>query len=188
MKKVLLIDASPRKNGNSEVIVDTIATDLVNCEVTVFKMRAKNYHHCTACAACQGRDTQYCVQKDDISALLNIIDKCDAILMATPIYNHQVSSMGRIFIERLYPFFNVEKKNMSNTTKFGKKAALVCSFWGGPQDIYQKYAYWTVETFSQIGAEQTKAVVFGQIPERGEIRARADYMQQVHEVSKWLLE
>jgi len=28
----------------------------------------------------------------------------------------------------LYPFFHVEKKSMFNTSKFGKKAALVCSY------------------------------------------------------------
>ena len=188
MKKILLIDASPRKNGNSEVIVDTIAADLENCEVTVFKMREKKCNHCIACSFCQGKDGQSCVQKDDITALLGVIDTCDAVVLATPIYNHQVSSMTRLFIERLYPFFHVEKKNMSNTSKFGKKAALVCSFWGGPQEVYQKYADWTVENFSQIGAENLKSLLFGQIPERGEIKEHENYMQQVHELAKWLVD
>jgi multimeric flavodoxin WrbA len=40
-KKILLIGTSPRKNGNSEVIVDTIAGDIKDAEVTVFKMREK---------------------------------------------------------------------------------------------------------------------------------------------------
>ena len=110
MKKVLLVDASPRKNGNSEIIVDTIAADLKDAEVTVFKMREKNCKPCMACAACQGKETQMCVQKDDIAELLPVIEACDSILVASPIYNQQITSQAKLFIERFYPFFHVEKK------------------------------------------------------------------------------
>lgn len=124
MKKIVLIDASPRKGGNSEAVTDIIANDLADCEVTVFKMREKD---CRACGACQGRDTQQCVQKDDIAALLPAIERCDAIMLATPIYNQQITSQAKLFIERFYPFFKADGKGMSNTSKYGKKAALVCS-------------------------------------------------------------
>lgn len=186
MKKILLVDASPRKNGNSEVIVDTLKEEFKNAEVTVFKMREKKCNNCLACAACQGKETQMCVQKDDITELLPIIDECDAIVLTTPIYNHQMSSMSRLFVERLYPFFNVEKKNMSNTSKFGKKAALVCSFWGGPKEVYEKYASWSVETFLQMGAEETKSIVFGGVLNRGDIKDHDDYMKEVKELAEWL--
>lgn len=76
-----------------------------------------------------------CVQRDDITALLPVIDQCAAIVMATPIYNQQITAQAKLFIERWYPFFNREKKNWSNTSRQGKKAALVCSFWGSPKNI-----------------------------------------------------
>lgn len=138
MKKIVLVDASPRQGGNSEIVVDTLAEALAGCEVTVFKMREKDCRFCRACAACQGKETQMCVQRDDITALLPVIDQCDAIVMATPIYNQQITAQAKLFIERWYPFFNREKKNWSNTSRQGKKAALVCSFWGSPKDIVKK--------------------------------------------------
>lgn len=100
MKKIVLVDASPRQGGNSEIVVDTLA----GCEVTVFKMREKDCRFCRACAACQGKETQMCVQRDDITALLPVIDQCDAIVMATPIYNQQITAQAKLFIERWYPF------------------------------------------------------------------------------------
>ena len=188
MKKILLIDSSPRINGNSEVIVDTLANVLQHQDVTLFKMYEKNCNPCFACGACQGKETQSCVQDDDITALLPHIEDCDAIVMATPIYNHQMNSQAKMFIERFYPFFNIEKKNMSNTSKFGKKAAFISSCWGGPKDIYKKYADWTLETFSQIGVEKTKALVFDQIPGRGDIKINENYMSELYELAKWLEE
>lgn len=188
MKTIVLVDASPRQGGNSEIVVDTLAEALAGCEVTVFKMREKDCRFCRACAACQGKETQMCVQRDDITALLPVIDQCDAIVMATPIYNQQITAQAKLFIERWYPFFNREKKNWSNTSRQGKKAALVCSFWGSPKDIVKKYADWTVSGFSQIGAEETRTLIFDHVPGRGEIRSRPDYMAQLRELARWLAE
>lgn len=188
MKKVLLVDASPRKGGNSEIVVDTLAEHLNGCEVTVFKMREHDCRSCQACAACQKKDTQMCVQKDDITPLLPVIDQCDAIVVASPIYNQQITSLAKLFIERFYPFFNVEKENMSNTSKQGKKAALICVCWGSDRDVTQQYADWTVSGFSQVGATNTRALVFDGIPGLGEIRNREDYMEQLKELAGWLSE
>ena len=38
MKKILLVNASPRKGGNSDTITKMLAEDLKDCEVTVFNM------------------------------------------------------------------------------------------------------------------------------------------------------
>ena len=188
MKKILLVNASPRKGGNSDIAIQTLAENLSDQVVTIFTMRDKNCHPCQACAACQGKTTQTCVQKDDITALLPLIDQCDAIILASPIYNHQINSQAKLFIERFYPFFNVTMKNMSNTSKQGKKAALICICWGSPRDVTERYATWTVVGFSQIGATETQSLVFNEIPERGAIRQRDDYLAQLKDLAGWLAE
>ena len=186
MKKVLLVNASPRKNGNSDTIVNMLAEDLADCEVVVFNMREKTCNPCLACGACQGKDTQMCVQKDDIKELLPAIDQCDAIVLATPIYNHQICSQAKLFIERWYPFFKFDDPMMTNSSKKTKKGALVCSFWGSPVDVTQKYAEWTVDGFAQIGVADKRTVLFPQIPERGDVAKREDYIAQAHDLAKWL--
>lgn len=188
MKKILLVDASPRKGGNSDVVIETLAQDLQGCEVTVFKMREKDCRQCMACDACQHKDTQSCVQNDDITALLPLIDTCDAIVLATPIYNQQITSRAKLFIERFYPFFRAGDPMMTNSSKRDKKAALVCSFWGSPKDVTTRYAEWTVQNFAQIGANQTRTLIFNGIPERGQILERPDYLDELHALANWLAE
>lgn len=188
MKKILLVNASPRKEGNSDRITALLADDLKDCEVTIFNMREKNCRPCLACGACQGKDTQLCVQKDDVEKLLPVIDECDAIVIATPIYNHQICSQAKLFIERWYPFFAYDRPFMSNTSRPGKKGALVCSFWGSPVDVIEKYADWTVSGFSQMGADKTKVVLFPQIPGRGDVLKNKEYITEIHELSDWLSE
>lgn len=186
MKKILLVNASPRINGNSDTIVKMLAEDLKDCEVTIFNMREKNCKPCMACGACQGKDTQICVQNDDIKDLLFTIDECDGIVLATPIYNQQICSQAKLFIERWYPFFKYDNRLMTNTSKYGKKGAIICSFWGSPVDVTEKYAKWTLDGFSQIGIEEKKTLLFPQIPERGDVKNNKQYVEQIHELAKWL--
>lgn len=186
MKSILLVETSPRRNGNCEIITDMIAGDLKGENVTVFKMREKTCNPCMACGECQGKDTQMCVRKDDITPLLPVIEECDAILVVTPIYNQQITSRAKLFIERFYPFFNAAKKNMSNTHKFGKKAALVCVCWGSPIETVKAYADWTVSGFSQIGAEEFRSCVFNGLAAPGDVKNHPDYLESIHELSKWL--
>lgn len=186
MKKILLVDASPRLKGNSESVVNTLTEDLKEHEVIVYKMRETKNNFCLACEACQRKDTQNCVQADDYTNLLPVIDKCDAIVIATPIYNQQISSMAKLFIERWYPFFKYDAPFMSNSSKLGKKGALVCSFWGSPIDLIKKYAEWTVSGFSQIGCDKTKAVLFPQIPGRGDVLKKDNYVNEIHKLAEWL--
>lgn len=77
---------------------------------------------------------------------------------------------------------------MSNTAKYGKKAALVCSFWGSPKDRVKTYADWTVSGFCQMGAEQFQTLIFNHIPNAGDVANRPDYLEQVHQLACWLNE
>lgn len=52
----------------------------------------------------------------------------------------------------------------------------------------ERYAAWTVAGFSQIGATETQSLVFNEIPERGAISGREDYMAQLDGLASWLAE
>lgn len=185
-KKIVLVNASPRKGGNSDCIIKFLVEKLENCDVTIFNMMEKDVRFCLACGACQGKDTQNCVQKDDYTALLPILDECDGIVLATPIYNQQITSRAKLFFERMYPFFKFDDSLMTNSKKKDKKAALVCSFWGSPVDVTTKYSEWTAKNFGQMGADKTKALIFSQIPEKGDVLSNPDYMNQLKNLAEWL--
>ena len=46
MKKIVLIDASQRERGNSEIIVDKISQMLPDADVHVFRMKKQNCQYC----------------------------------------------------------------------------------------------------------------------------------------------
>lgn len=42
MKKIIIIDSSPRKGGNSDVITDKLAAETKDAKTEVFRLREKS--------------------------------------------------------------------------------------------------------------------------------------------------
>jgi multimeric flavodoxin WrbA len=102
-KKVLVLSASPRKGGNSDLLCDQFMQGAKEAENQVEKifLRDKKINHCVACGACQGNGGK-CVQKDDMSEVLDKMMAADVIVMATPVYFYTMNGQMKTLIDRTY--------------------------------------------------------------------------------------
>jgi len=185
MKKIIIVDASPRKGGNSDVVTDKLCAEIKNADVEVFKIREKTVNPCHGCDACKGRDKAGCVQKDDIGALISRIDESDAVVLNTPIYFGQVSAQAKMFIDRMYCFFDPGKPSMTNAYKSNRKTALICTC-GDGSGAYDKYAEETVHCMDTIGVAESRSLVCGGINGLGECKEKPEYMKSIGEIADWL--
>lgn len=103
MKKVLVISASPRRNGNSDTLCDEFirgAREAGNeCE-KVF-LRDKKIGYCNGCGVCN--DTHRCVLKDDMEEILDSLVTSDVIVFATPVYFYTMDGQMKTLIDRTVP-------------------------------------------------------------------------------------
>ena len=85
-KKILILSASPRKGGNSDLLCDQFAKGAEEAGHQVEKVRVqeKKISPCLACYGCRG--TGVCVQKDDMAAILDKMVEADVLVLATPVY------------------------------------------------------------------------------------------------------
>ena len=103
MKNVLVISASPRRHGNSDILCDRFiegAETAGNKTEKVF-LADKKIGYCKGCGVCN--TTHKCVQKDDMAELLDKTVNADAIVFATPIYFYSVDAQLKTFIDRTVP-------------------------------------------------------------------------------------
>lgn len=101
--KVLLINGSPRANGNTSLALGEIAKQLDKhgVETELVQIGNKPLHCCVACGYC--RSNKHCVFTDDLCN--EVIDKlaaADALIVGTPTYYGQpnggvLSLMQRVF-------------------------------------------------------------------------------------------
>jgi multimeric flavodoxin WrbA len=99
-KKVLVISASPRKGGNSEMLCDQFilgAKEAGNKTEKIF-LRDKEINYCVACEGC--RENGVCVQKDDMAEILVKMIDADVIVMATPVYFYTMDAQMKTLIDR----------------------------------------------------------------------------------------
>ena len=100
MKKILIISASPRKGGNSDLLCDEFARGALEAghEVEKIRLAEKQVGFCTGCYAC--RKLQKCVQKDDADEIIEKMLASDVIVLSTPVYFYSMAAQLKALIDR----------------------------------------------------------------------------------------
>ncbi|MBR3383192.1 MAG: flavodoxin family protein [Clostridia bacterium] len=85
--KVLLINGSPHKEGNTAAALGIIEGELreKGIETQWFQLSAKPVRGCIACERC--RQTNHCAFTDDqANELIDMIAECDGVVIGSPVY------------------------------------------------------------------------------------------------------
>ena len=106
MKKIILVNGSPRKNGNTAQLLQSAAKSAqdVGAEVAMINLYSLKFKGCTSCFYCKLKSKEHgtCAMKDDLTIVLESVKSADAIIFGTPIYFMNLSSGMIAFIERLF--------------------------------------------------------------------------------------
>ena len=110
--KILCINGSPRKNGNTAKIIKALAetAESLGGKIKNICLGKLKYSGCIACMACKKKSDK-CVIKDDISDVLKKITKSDLIVIGSPVYYGDVSSQMKALIDRTYSFLTSDYKS-----------------------------------------------------------------------------
>lgn len=106
MKKVIVLNAGPRKNFNTAKMLKEAqnGAQSVGAEVEYFNLYDYNFLGCRSCFACQRKGSvtnNVCAIKDDIRPILEKCVKADAIIIGSPVYFSYPTGVFRNFVERL---------------------------------------------------------------------------------------
>ncbi len=100
MKKILLISASPRRGGNSDILCDEFARgarEAGHMPEKIF-LRDRKVGFCTGCNACQ--TAGLCARKDDAAEILEKMVSADALVFASPVYFYAMDAQLKALIDR----------------------------------------------------------------------------------------
>jgi multimeric flavodoxin WrbA len=102
-KKVLVLSASPRRGGNSDLLCDQFmlgAEEAGNQAEKIF-LRDKEINYCLACDTCK-ENNGVCELKDGMTEVLDKMIAADVIVMATPVYFYTMNGQMKTLIDRTY--------------------------------------------------------------------------------------
>lgn len=104
--KIIVINGSPRKNGNTATLLNEVkaAANSKNADVEMIHLYDLNFKGCISCFACKrigGKSYGKCAIKDDLAPVLERIEQADTLVLGTPIYWGGETGVMRSFLERL---------------------------------------------------------------------------------------
>lgn len=109
--KVLIINGSPRVNGNTSLALEQMvnifkANDI---EVDYVQVGNMNIRGCTACAACH-TNRENCVFDDIVNELAPRFEACDGMVIASPVYYANANATLIALLDRLFYSTKFDKR------------------------------------------------------------------------------
>lgn len=99
--KVLAINGSARKDGNTAVLMTHVLNELEKegIETELIQLAGQVIEPCKACWACSGQEN--CVhRRDQFREIFGRMKKADGILLGSPVYSANISANMQALLER----------------------------------------------------------------------------------------
>ena len=113
MKNILVLNASPRVNGNTRKLSEAFITRYIQrgFDVKKFNIPDMNIEQCNDCGKCF--QDKPCIIEDDFNEIADSIVKADVIVFSLPVYFYSIPGKFKMFMDRLICFQD-GNKNISN--------------------------------------------------------------------------
>lgn len=122
--KVLMLNGSPRKNGNTSIALKEMEKifNQEGIETEIIHVGNKGIRSCIACGACSEKGK--CVFDDIVNEIAPKFEKCDGLVVGSPVYYASANATLVALLTRLFYSTSFDK-----TMKVG--ASVVCARRGG---------------------------------------------------------
>ena len=136
--KVLIINGSPRVNGNTSIAVDEVAKtfETEGIETEIIQIGNKDVRGCIACGSCA--ESGKCVFDDVVNELASKFEEAEGLVIASPVYYASANATLIACLDRLFYSTHFDK-----TMKVG--ASIVVARRGGCSSTYDELnKYFTI--------------------------------------------
>ncbi len=192
MKSVLGIGGSPRRGGNTDVLLHHIlkGAQRVGSSTEGIQLRELDFQPCLGCERCRS-DVMCTGLEDDMQLVYQKLLDSTGLVLVLPAHHYNVTAWMKAFIDRLYCFYEFGMKRpgpwSSRLAGQGRKAVLaaVCE-----QMSREEGMGFTLDAMRMpleaLGYEVVRELpVFG-VYERGDVACRLDELEQAERLGERL--
>ncbi|OPJ65203.1 flavodoxin family protein [Clostridium oryzae] len=101
---ILVLNGSPHPNGNTVAMINAFAEGAreKGHSVEVINIYGKKITGCLGCEYCHNNEYGICVQKDDMLEIYEALESTEVMILASPMYFHNISGPLQSVISRIY--------------------------------------------------------------------------------------
>jgi multimeric flavodoxin WrbA len=172
--KILALIGSPRRKGNTELLVEQILKGSRAKGHTTEKLFLYDYtiSLCVDCRSCKKGDYVCCIN-DEMQKIYPLMEEADVIIFGTPVYWYGPTAKMKMLIDRMRPF-------VENNKLKGKRAVVVAPSAEGTEACGPLLEMFRL-SFKYLGIEFV-GKTFVKAYEKGEIRKNKGEMERAYEL------
>ena len=192
VKKVLGIGSSPRKGGNSDILLKRMLKGARDEGVATEEIQLRDYQFqpCIGCERC--RKEKRCVElQDGMQLIYPKIVEASGLILISPVYNYNVTAWMKAFIDRLYCFYDFTEErpgSWSSQLADQSRKAIVAAV--GEQTSREDGMDLTLEAM-RLPIKALGYEVIGELPvlgifSKGKVKEYPEILEKAEALGRWL--
>lgn len=180
-KKIIILNGSPRKNGNTSALTAEFTRGAIESgnTVTEFHLNTMNIHGCLGCCGGGKDHSSPCVQKDDMDKIYPVYKDADIVVLASPLYYWTISGQLKTAFDRLFAVAECAP-NYCNP----KKETVFLMAAEGHE--FEESLYWYDRLEQHLGWKSLGKVLCGGVMAVGDIKGKKE-LTEAYELGKSIL-
>ncbi len=185
MRSILAFVGSPRRGGNSDILVQHAAEAAkeAGATVEVCYLNEMDYRGCQGCLGCKRGDA--CVLEDDLTPIYDKIHGADAVIFASPIYFNDVSGQMKCFLDRWYAFWDAEYQKRLEP---GKRGLIILPYEAGRETMYDGLLERHIGLLRGMGLTDVTGFTVAGVRHKGDILSKPEALAKAAESGRKLAE
>lgn len=189
--KVLGIYGSPRKGGNTDLLLDRIleGAQAGGAEVESIYARKLKISGCIECGSCD--DTGECAVHDDMDTVYPLLQEADVIFLASPNFFYNVTAQVKLLIDRSQAMWSkrlLEKTPEQRRKYDGGKGYLICVGATKGKNLFVGVELTAKYFFDALDMSYEGGLLLDRIEAKGEIKKHPDALGQGFNLGKSAVE
>ncbi len=185
---ILAIYGSPRKGGNSEVLLEHFLAPFENANsalIEKIRLYELNFSPCLECGECERNGS--CKLKDDFFFLYSKLLKVDLLVLSTPVFFYSHPAMVQAFFERLQPFWIRKNVFKEKLRKVPLKGVLLCIGATRGEKLFDGIKRSFKYALSALDGELIGNVFVRGVEKKGEILGKKSALKKAEELGLKIL-
>jgi multimeric flavodoxin WrbA len=184
---VLAIQGSPRKGGNTEILLNAVLQGIAGTGVSseIVALRDLTFQGCISCGGCD--KTGVCVLKDDMTPLYDKILASQRIIIASPIYFYGVTAITKAFIDRAQALWNrkrlLQEKGQWLEDVSRKGLFISVAATKGPR-VFEGAVLAVKYGLDAMGFFYDRELLIKNIDKKGDMAGHSELLQQAEDVGR----
>ena len=189
--KVLGIYGSPRKGGNTDLLLDRIleGSREAGAEVESLYVRRLKISGCLECGSCD--DTGECAVRDDMDKVYPLLQEADIIFLASPNFFYNVTAQAKLLIDRSQAMWSkrlLEKTPEQRRTFDSGKGYLICVGATKGKNLFVGVELTAKYFFDALDMSYEGGLLIDRVEDKGEILKHPDAMDRGFDLGKRAVE